>query len=88
MLVIKIELHSAVTGAVTELGRTYIANVGGTHERGEYDVKVCRKNKLDYIAASKNPLRKGHVYDYPRNSYNVWRLVARALLSAFPEEKD
>lgn len=24
---------------------------------------------------------------YPRLSYNVWRLVARALLSAFPEER-
>ncbi len=86
MLVVRIELHSAITGKITEIGRTYIANVGGTPERGEYDVKVCRKNKLDYIKASKNPLRKGRVSDYPRKSYNVWRLVSRALLAAFPEE--
>lgn len=30
--------------------------------------------------------RAGEVKDYPRLAYNVWRLIARAVLSAFPEE--
>lgn len=30
--------------------------------------------------------RTGEVKDYPRLAYNVWRLVARALLASFPEE--
>jgi hypothetical protein len=30
--------------------------------------------------------RAGEVKDYPRLAYNVWRLVARAALAAFPEE--
>lgn len=32
MLVLKLELHSARTGEITEIGRTIIANVGGTSE--------------------------------------------------------
>lgn len=32
-------------------------------------------------------LRKGEVHAYPRLAYNIWRLVMRALRSAFPEEK-
>jgi len=89
MIVVKIELHSAITGKIQELGRTYIANTGGgTGERGEYDVAVCRKGNFEYCGmAAPNILRNGEVTNYPRLSYNVWRLVIRALKSAFPEEK-
>lgn len=45
-----------------------------------------------YIDAHRNlrvrqkPAREGEVLNWPRQSYSVWRLVARALLAAFPEE--
>lgn len=91
MIVVKVELHSAVTGKVTEIGRTIIANVGGTLERGEYDVSVARKPMPGKPFSNRDtrdkPMRRGQVHDYPRLSYNVWRLVIRALLSAFPEEE-
>jgi hypothetical protein len=35
MIVVRVELHSAVTGQVTELGRAIISNSGGTEKRGE-----------------------------------------------------
>ena len=81
MIVVTVALHSARTGEETVLGRTIIHNVGGTHERGEYE--VCVGNKRD-----RSPQRRGKVHDYPRLAYNVWRLVIRGLLDAFPEEKN
>lgn len=88
MLVVRIELHSAITGKITEIGTAIIANVGGTKDRGDYSVKVGNKRDAGDIRKTwSNPQRTGEVKDYPRLSYNVWRLIARALLSAFPEEK-
>lgn len=87
MLVLKLELHSARTGEVTEIGRTIIANVGGDQDRGDYVCKVAKKRKtFNNKDTWFKPLRIGEVKNYPRMSYNVWRLVIRALKSAFPEE--
>jgi hypothetical protein len=95
MIVIKLEMwpHGDESKAY-ELGRTYIANVGGTPERGDYRAAVCRKGKSNIPWGRDSegnpnppPTRIGHVHDYPRQSYNVWRLVIRALLDCFPEER-
>ena len=88
MLVVKIELHSARTHKITEIGRMIIANEGtaGTPRRGNYTVKVGRKGHHSSKDVWLNPTRMGRVKDYPRLTYSVWRLVIRALLSAFPEE--
>lgn len=94
MIVVKIELHSAVTGRITEIGRMLIGNVGGTADRGDYDVKVLRRSNMPVDGEADfdqwydaSVTREGTVKRYPRLSYNVWRPVIRALLSAFPEEK-
>lgn len=87
MIRVTIELISAVTGDTSEIGRMYIANVGGTAERGDYDVAVCRRGTTDVPhPVGSPPTRSGRVTDYPRLAYNVWRLITRALLVAFPEE--
>lgn len=85
MIVVKLELHSAITGEVSEIGRTVIYNTGEHTDPtlGNYGVAVCRRGSTNW----KKPQRSGTVSNYPRLSYNVWRLVARALRSAFPEEK-
>lgn len=74
------------------LGRTYIGNIGGTDTLGDYAVAVCRKGSIEVPntlwPGGPAPTRTGLVTGYPRLAYNVWRLVARALLAAFPEEKD
>lgn len=88
MIVVKVELHSAITRTVTPLTTMIIDNVGTTDDgkRADYRVRVGRKGQnLKQIANS--PLRSGEVKNYPRLSYSVWRLVTRALRSAFPEEK-
>ena len=90
MLVVKIEMWPYGDGSkAREIGRTYIANVGGNSKKGDYEVAVCRRGttecpfSTDDIKAS----RTGQVTNYPRLSYNVWRLIVRSLRSAFPEEK-
>lgn len=88
MLVVKIELHSAIDGTIKEIGTMLIDNIGGTMERGDYRVRVGKKNHAgNILKVWKKPGRTAHVLDYPRLSYNVWRLVSRALRAAFPEEK-
>lgn len=88
MIVIKIELHSAITKKITVLGTAIIHNIGGTRDRGNYLVKVGNKKNLSLDRIFNNPLREGEVNNYPRLSYNIWRLVIRSLLSAFPEENN
>ena len=91
MIVVKLEMWPGGNPAkAREIGRTYINNVGGTEKRGDYDVRVCRKGHVDHhvkvFREGKGIVRRGHVSNYPRLSYNVWRLIIRALRSAFPEE--
>jgi hypothetical protein len=92
MLVLKLELWKGGNpNDVEELGRTYIHNVGCSqdHKRGDYEVLVARKGYHDHHSVFRGGkvARTGEVKNYPRLSYNVWRLIIRALLSAFPEEK-
>ena len=94
MIVARLELHSAITGKVTELGVVRIANVGGDSHLNDYEVRVQRRNErelpntpADFEGWNKPTTRTGEVRQYPRLSYNVWRLVLRALKATFPEEK-
>ena len=92
MIVVKIEMWPKGSEEKRyELGRTYIYNCGGDARRGDYQVRVCRKGDFEpearRIVAGEGFTRTGEVRNYPRLSYNVWRLVSRALRSAFPEEK-
>lgn len=82
MIVVKIELWpKGFESRKREIGRMHITNEAGTLDRGWYDVKVMRRGTTDKVQ------RTGEVNNYPRNSYSVWRLVMRALKSAFPEER-
>lgn len=97
MLVVRIELwpHGEETKA-REIGRTYIANVKSNGKRADYKVAVCRRGTTTCpwphgsdLENKKRPepVRIGSVKNYPRTSYNVWRLVLRALRDCFPEER-
>lgn len=92
MIVVRIELHSAVTGKVKEIGVMRLGNVGGDANRGDYEVRVQRRAERDlpgraeFETWDEPTTRTGEVKNYPRLSYNVWRLILRALRSAFPEE--
>jgi len=75
-----------------ELGRAYVANDGtGTTDRGNYNVAICRKGKAaiphPVVNGGPQATREGRVEDYQRERLPMWRLVMRALASAFPEER-
>jgi hypothetical protein len=95
MIKVTIELISAITHRTSTLGTMYIANDGnGTAERGDYKVAVCRKGSAEpprellANSVNKRAARTGEIKAYPRLAYNVWRLIARATLAAFPEERN
>ena len=85
MIVVKVELHSAVTGKITEIARMWIANDGSnlSNNRGNYWAKTLRgrgfsalsKHKLNNYRAN----RTGFVNNYPRSRMHVWTLVSRCL---------
>lgn len=78
MIVIRVELWSAITGAKTELARMHICNVGGTENLGNYDCETLRGRStedLDRAVVQRRCQVRGH----PKLSQHVWHLVAKAL---------
>ena len=89
MIVVTVELIPFSNPERKEvLARAIIANDGTstTQSRGNYDLFVGRKGQT-LTQTLRSPQRRGRVTDWPRKSYSVWRLVCRAIKSAFPEEK-
>lgn len=78
MIIIRVELHSAITRQVTEIARMRICNVGGTRTSGNYQVETLRGRSPEQFNRG-TVQRRGEVRDYPRLSLHVWNLVARAL---------
>lgn len=81
MIVVRIELHSAVTGKVEEIGQMVISNDGtsANPKRGNYDVRLGRRGVTDTRQIVNAPQRRARVELFPRASFSVWVLVARAL---------
>lgn len=81
MIVVKVELHSARTGRVTQLGKMYISNDGTilSNSLANYNVELLRKG-------TEKVLRRGRVEQFPKAAYSIWRLVFRALRSVLHEE--
>jgi hypothetical protein len=84
MLIIRVELHSAVTGKVTEIARMLMYNDGtGDVKMGNYKGKtVPGKTEGPMIPQTihqRRPMRSAEVKLYPRTRLNVWHLVRRML---------
>lgn len=84
MIVVKVELWSAITGDKTELARMHISNDGqqstDNFRLGAYDGEtfIGRDDK----ALSRGTVSKrGRVERWPRADYHIWNLVARMLES-------
>ncbi len=74
MIVVKIELHSAITGEVSEIGRMHIVNdASGDSTRGNYATALMRRGTTATVQ------RRGVVKGHARLAYSVWVLVAKAL---------
>ena len=80
MIVVRVELHSAVTGQVTQLAHAVIDNIGGDAVRGDYRFRSFRGR--DALTLSKHVVqREGRVFGHLRQREHVWNLVAKALSS-------
>lgn len=81
MIIVRVELHSANTGEITQLGWMNLSNTGrlGSLKRADYEVEIMSMRKG---VITKKVMRKSLVRDYPRLAYTVWELVRRALESA------
>jgi hypothetical protein len=80
MIVVRVELHSAVTGRVTELARAHISNVGGDAHKGNYEIRTLRGR--DRAALDRRVVqRTGKVFGHARQALHVWHLIARALIA-------
>lgn len=76
MIVVKVELHSAITGKVSEIGRMHIVNNGtGDHRVGNYIVRLMRRGTTHRVQ------KTGSVENHARLSRPVWDLVVKALTS-------
>ena len=80
MIIVRFELHSAITGKVTELARMEITNKGDEPNPriGNYDVRTLRgrsKDDLDHRITN----RTGQVLGHRRLDKHVWFLVGAAL---------
>ncbi|MFC3097334.1 hypothetical protein [Alteraurantiacibacter palmitatis] len=84
MIVVKVELHSAITGQVTEIGRMMINNVGGSASSGDYQARTYRGRSAETLARAmkRNEVtRKGKIEGHARLRLHVWHLIAKALAS-------
>lgn len=89
MIVVRVELHSAITGIVTNLGQLVIANDGtGSRTRSNYTVTQHDKSKpvifnLDKPQYAKDNFRSFRktisVKNHARLAESGWKLVAKAL---------
>lgn len=85
MIVVRVELHSAVTGDRTELARMVIDNIGGTIQRGDYRCRTLRGRSAEALERAMHRMhsggtqREGRVLGHARLREHVWNLVAKAL---------
>jgi len=90
MLVVRVELWSAVTGEKTEIARLDISNMGPTPWQSnsqvcDYRVRTYRgrdKETLDDAHKRQVVTRGGYVRKYHRMKDHVWNLVSLSLQSA------
>jgi hypothetical protein len=87
MIVVKVELHSAITGQKSELARMVIDNIGGTAQLGDYNVRTMRgrdeealeRSMWGVLKGQAKPTRESKVLGHPRLREHVWHLVGKAL---------
>lgn len=84
MIVVKIELHSARTHKVTQLGELHLSNDDKASRenprRGTYRVELFRKPKFTSV------LKGTVVEDWPRLDKPIWQLLQKALNQLYPND--
>ena len=79
MIVVRVELWSAVTGRKTELARMHICNdATGTARRRNYVAQTFVGRSAEALAKLRVS-RKGALRDWPSQDVHVWNLVGAML---------
>jgi len=84
MIIVRAELWSAVSGAVTELARMGIDNVSGGGRVRDYHCRTWRgrdEAALTRSMLSNSMTREGRVERHRSLDLHVWHLVSKALQS-------
>lgn len=83
MIVVRVELWSAVTGEKKTIGLMRISNDGRrTGPLFDYDGEIAHKTRLDWSRVS----RRGRVEGWAADAKVVWRLVLAMLKKCYPED--
>lgn len=84
MIVVRVELWSAVTGERKEIGRMHICNDGHASMK---NIRRGAYNGMTFVGRDAEALdrrqisKTGRVEDYPRLDLHVWNLVSRMLVA-------
>ena len=79
MIVVRVELWSAITGKKTEIARMHIVNSGdGSQTLGNYTGQTFAGRNSTALDRRVN-VRSAGVDGYPRERLHVWNLVGRML---------
>lgn len=85
MIVVRVELWSAITGQKSEIARMHITNDGSgsslNPRKGDYNVEVFKGRSCEALGRG-HIHRTARVEGYNRLSLHVWNLVKRALDAA------
>jgi hypothetical protein len=84
MIVVRVELWSAIDGSQRELARMMIDNQGCSEDGkvGDYGARTYRgrsKDQLDVAMRRATVTRSGKVLGHKRLALHIWHLVAKAL---------
>ena len=79
MIVVRVELHSAITGAVTELARMRICNDGTGTSRIRHYTGVAFRGRSKEALDRSVPTHHGAVRDYPAESIFFERISAAGI---------
>lgn len=82
MIIVRVELHSAIDGQKTELARMMIDNIGGTEKVADYRCRTYRGRSaedLDRAMFIESVTREAKVEGHRRLDLHVWHLVGKAL---------
>ena len=82
MIIIRVELWSAVTGQKTELARMAICNESGGGNLRDYSGKTYRGRDEEALTRSMvndTVTKRGEVLGHPALKQHIWNLVAKML---------
>lgn len=80
MIVIRVELFSAITGRKTELARMEITNVSGGGRIRDYEVRTLRGRSTKALNR-RTTQRSARIDKFPSLSRHVWALITKALIA-------